>query len=140
MFEQQESTPWYRSLSGLITASLILPPIGLLLLWMRRDAATRVKILGTLGILLLTAGYYYAFNTWSRSRGYEAHYALLEQNRAQQHAQASSGANSGPGNGQPAATLNAPQQSAVASPQPANGQPANSLTSAGTASAHASRN
>ena len=75
MFESQESIPWYRSLSGLVTASLILPPIGVLLLWMRRDAATRTKILGTLGIVLLATGYYYAFNAWSRSRGNEAHYA-----------------------------------------------------------------
>src|SRR2546426_934571 len=136
MFEQQESTPWYRSVSGLVTASLILPPIGLLLLWMRRDTATRTKILGTLGIVLLATGYYYAFNTWNRARGNEAHYALLEQNRAQQRAQTTSS----PGNGQPAAAPTTAQQPAPAAPQPVSAQPASAGTSAETASAHASRN
>jgi outer membrane protein assembly factor BamB len=136
MFESQESIPWYRSLTGLIVASVILPPVGLLLLWMRRDAATRTKTLGTLGIVVLATGYYFAFNAWSRSRGNEAHYALLEQNRAQQQAQAIGG-NS---NEQPAVPVNAPQQSASGVPQTANGQPANAAPGAATASAHASRN
>lgn len=136
MFESQESTPWYRSLTGLVTASLILPPAGLLLLWMRRDAARRTKILGTICIVFLAAGYFYLFNAWRRSGANEAHYALLEQNRAQQNAQTISG-NS---NEQPAAPLKVPEQSASGAPQAANGQPANAATTAATASAHASRN
>ena len=43
MFEAQESTPWYRSVAGLIGACLLLPPVGLTLLWARRDAATELR-------------------------------------------------------------------------------------------------
>ena len=123
MFESQESIPWYRSLTGLIVASVILPPVGLLLLWMRRDAATRTKILGTLGIVVLATGYYFAFN---------AAYPRAATGQLQ--------AISGNSNEQPAAQVNAPQQSALGVPQIANGQPANASPSAATASAHASRN
>src|SRR6267143_4490641 len=88
MFASQESTPWYRSLTGLIAASVLLPPLGLALLWARRDAATKVKILGTLCIVMLGAGYVYLFRVWRTSSMYEAHYEELERHRAQQQAQA----------------------------------------------------
>ena len=47
MFESQESEPWYKSLSGLIAASVLIPPLGLAMLWTRRDVATSRKILGS---------------------------------------------------------------------------------------------
>lgn len=84
MFAAQESTPWYRSLTGLIAASVLLPPVGLVLLWMRRDTAAKTKVLGTLGIVLLGAGYVYLLNAWRISSANEAHYAALERHRAQQ--------------------------------------------------------
>ena len=56
MFESQESTPWYRSLTGLIASSVLIPPLGLAMLWTRRDVATSRKILGTLCIALLGVG------------------------------------------------------------------------------------
>src|SRR5438132_8631439 len=102
MFETQESTPWHQSLVGLIGASIILPPIGLVLLWLRRNTTARAKILGTLLIALLGTGYFALFNAW-RHYGNEAHYAALEQHRAQQQAQAAdAGAN------QPAAAVATP--------------------------------
>src|SRR2546430_8603511 len=64
MFETQESTPWHQSLVGLIGASIILPPIGLVLLWLRRNTTARAKILGTLLIALLGTGYFVLFNAW----------------------------------------------------------------------------
>src|ERR1700730_1217523 len=134
MFEQQEATPWYRSLTGVIAPAIILRPAGLLLLWIRRDTAMRSKILGTLCIVLLGAGYVFLFTTW-RHFGNEAHYTELEQHRAQQRAQAASS------NEQPAAAApNAALQPASPAAQAASGQPATAGATAGTAAAHATRN
>lgn len=132
MFEQQETTPWYRSLFAVIAAAVILPPAGVVLLWLSRDTTTRSKILGSLLIALLGVGYFSAYVAWNRS-GNEGHYADLEQHRAQQRAQAAS-----EGNGQPAAAANAPQATASAAPA-ANGQPA-AVPGPETAAAHATRN
>jgi len=102
MFETQESTPWYRSRASLVAASLFL-------------------------LILLGTGYFFAFR---RSSSNEAHYAALEQQRAQQRAQAQAEANS--------------QAPAAVAAQPAvPGQPGASPvagTSSETASAHAVRN
>src|ERR1700682_3599848 len=133
MFEQQESIPWYRSLTGLIAAANILPPAGVLLLWMRRDTVIRSKILGTFLIAVLGAGYVFLYITWRRS-GNEAHYAALEQHRAQQRAQAASS------NEQPAVAPNAPPQSASPVAQNPNCHTLAAGTTAETAAAHATRN
>ncbi len=66
MFEPQESTPWYRSRVFLVAASSLL-------------------------LILIGAGY---FLVWRRSSANEAHYAALEQQRAQQQAEAQAEANS----------------------------------------------
>jgi outer membrane protein assembly factor BamB len=134
MFETQESTPWYRSLTGLIAASVLVPPLGIVLLWMRRDSAAKVKILGTVAIVLLGAGYVFLYNVWRNSGANEAHYAELERHRAQQQS----------ATGTEATQPGAPQAAvpATAQQQPANGQTAapGAPTSDQTASAHASRN
>jgi outer membrane protein assembly factor BamB len=88
MFESQESTPWYRSLTGLIAAAILIPPLGLAMLWTRRDFATSRKLLGTLCIALLGIGYFFLFSAWRRSSEYEAVYDAVEQHRAQQAAAA----------------------------------------------------
>ena len=46
MFETQESKPWYQSLPGVIVASVLLPPVGIVLLWMRRGSPIFVKAPG----------------------------------------------------------------------------------------------
>src|SRR3979411_2975430 len=102
MVETQEATPWHQSLVGLIGASIILPPVGLVLLWLRRNTTARAKILGTLLIALLGTGYFALVTVW-RPAGNEAHDGALEQHRAQQQAQAAAGTN------QPAAAV-APSQ------------------------------
>jgi len=136
MFEAQESTPWYRSVAGLIGACLLLPPVGLILLWARRDTATRTKIVGTLGIVLLGAGYFYLVGALLKSSANEAHYATLEQHRAQQEALPLT-----PGTAPAAATAASPPATVA---QPAATGPAGNALTAGTASetaaAHASRN
>ncbi len=101
MFEPQESTPWHQSITSLLAASLLLPPVGLVLLWMRRQTPTRTKLLGSLAIVLLGAGYFFAFSAWRKSSANEAHYAALEQHRAQQAAasgRATGGQRPGAGN------------------------------------------
>ena len=132
MFETQESTPWYRSIASLVAAALLLPPLGLVLLWLRRQSPVAVKILASVGILLLGVGYFLGFRALRRSSGNEAHYEALEQHRAQQQREAAA-----------QAVLNN-QAPAGAAPQAAvPGQPAASPaagTSLETASAHASRN
>ena len=136
MFASQESTPWYRSLTGLIAACVLLPPLGLALLWTRRDAATRLKILGTVGIVMLGAGYFYLFRIWRLSSINDDHYAALERHRAQQQADAAS-AGSGP-----SATVSNTQPAAVIAP--ANGgspaTPGAPTVAPAPESAHASKN
>ncbi len=134
MFASQESTPWYRSLTGLIAASVLLPPVGLALLWMRRDTKAKAKILTTVGIVMLGAGYVYLFTAWQRSSAYNAHYAALDQHRAQQQSGVTSGA--GQQSNNPGAVP------ATAAQQPTAGEPATPApgTAAETASAHSTRN
>jgi len=139
MFASQESTPWYRSLTGLIAASVLLPPLGLALLWTRRDAATKVKILGTLCIVMLGAGYLYLFRAWRISSGNDAHYEALERHRAQQQAAAPSDQAVVPTNPQPAAATVQPANGA--SPAIPPGSTAAIAPGAGAPeAAHASRN
>ncbi|MFZ0749732.1 MAG: PQQ-binding-like beta-propeller repeat protein, partial [Pyrinomonadaceae bacterium] len=80
----QESKPWYQTLPGVIIASVLLPPVGLVLLWMRRGSPIFVKALATVAILVLGVGYVFLFTAWRRSAENEAHYTELEQHRAQQ--------------------------------------------------------
>lgn len=131
MFASEESTPWYRSLTGLIAASVLLPPVGIVLVWMRRDAGAKIKILATICIVALGAGYFYAFSVWRKSSTNEAHYAALEENRARQQSldnAAASQANPA----QPGAAAGSPAPGAV--------NPANPAATSETASAHATRN
>ena len=125
MFASQESTPWYRSLTGLIAASVLLPPLGVVLLWTRRESATKAKILGTLLIVVWGVGAFYMLRTWRTSSLYDAHYAALEQHRAQQEALA--------GSQQAVAPTNPQTASATA---PATASPANPATAAAPGEPH----
>ena len=87
MFESQQSTPWYRSLAGLIVTAVLLPPVGIVLLWMRRSDDLARKIGMTLCIAALGAGYVFLFVQWRKNSNADAHYTELEQNRAAQQAQ-----------------------------------------------------
>jgi len=132
MFEQQESTPWYRSLTGLVLAAMLLPPAGLALLWTRRDWGVRPKFMGTLLIAALGAGYFYLYSSW-RAGSHEAHYAALEQQRAQQREAAQLAT-------QPTASPNQPTANAGQPLDAKASSPAAGTTSTDSASAHAARN
>lgn len=72
----------------LTIATILLPPVGLVMLWLRRDTETRQKIFASFAILGLCASYFYfahnsGFLTWSNPN-MEAHYAELERQRAEQ--------------------------------------------------------
>ncbi len=138
MFEQEKSTPWYRSLPLLIGVTIILPPLALVWLWVRGDISWKTRIAGTVAALLLTGTYFYAFRYWQTSKENEAHYALVEQHRAQQQSEAVT---------QPATGTAPTTAEAVASPTTTQTQPGTptqgGATEAGgteTALAHASRN
>lgn len=134
MFATEESTPWYRSIAGVLGVSILLPPAGLALLWLRREATTKSKILATLGIVLLSAGYLFAYSAWRRNDLNETQYSALEQHRAQQQNQAPSAT------GEQAAANSPAQTAAGTATQPGQpGAPA-ATTTTETASAHAGRN
>ncbi len=90
------SQPWYRSWLTVGTASLLLPPVGLALLWVRSGTRLSKKLFGSLAIVALTVVYLYTFFglrvevDGSGMRPLvsfydpEAHFSALEQNRAQQ--------------------------------------------------------
>ena len=128
MFASQESTPWYQSLTGLIATSVILPPIGLVLLWMRKNTPMIAKVLGSVGIVVLAGVYFQAFKAWRGLNSHEDQFAALEQHRAQQQAQAAP------------ATTAATQPAAAAGQSPVPGQPAAPGASTEAAAAHATRN
>jgi outer membrane protein assembly factor BamB len=132
MFASEESTPWYRSLTGLIVASVLLPPAGLVLVWMRQGMARKSKIVASVCIVILAAGYIYAFSAWRKASFQKDHFAILEEDRARQQSLAGTAA--------PQTDPNQPGNPA-ASPQPGAPTAANSPTAATeTASAHATRN
>ncbi len=131
MFEPQQSTPWHQSITSLVAAALLLPPVGLVLLWARRQTPNRTKLVASLGIVLLGAGYFFLYKAWSKSSANEAHYAALEQHRAQQQREAMQ---QPAGNNPAPAGVTPTQQSAQQAGAPAAG------SSPETASAHATRN
>ncbi len=88
MFEQEQSVPWYRSTITLIIASILLPPLGLVLIWLNPGRVRR-KLIASLAVVLIAVGYVAAFNVWLESNANEQHYTELEQHRQQQAAQAS---------------------------------------------------
>jgi outer membrane protein assembly factor BamB len=115
MFEQ-ESTPWYRTTVGLVIASIVLPPLGLWVLWKRHDFDYMKKVLGSICLVALFAGYtYLAVGVYRRggSGDHEDQYTALERHRAQQQAQ--SGAPGAPGADQAAAN---PAQATAANGAP----------------------
>jgi outer membrane protein assembly factor BamB len=105
----------------LLLVSILLPPVGLVLLWRRGDIETGKKAFGSLGIVILSAAYVMLFfgpKLFVGDDPAEAHYAELEQHRAMQHsapAQAQASASSAE---QDAATANANSAAGVAAPAP----------------------
>jgi outer membrane protein assembly factor BamB len=115
MLEQETPEPWYSSLPILIVVCILLPPVGLVLLWINRkppiDTPIR-KIIGSLAIVATLIFYLFLFNTWRRYSTNEAHYDALEQHRQQQAAQPA------PTTAPVAAANPSPEASVSASPSP----------------------
>src|SRR6185503_16739089 len=129
MFASQESKPWYQSLTGLIVASLLVPPVGLVLLWMRKHTPIIAKVAASVGIVILSGVYFQAFKAWRTSGGNEAQYDAVERDRAQKAAQAPA-----------ATTAAAPATAAAPGVVTANGQAVAPGTTTDPAAAHATRN
>ena len=53
--------PWYRSLTALLLSSLLLPPLGFILLWIRRGLGVFRKLLGTAFLAVLTIAHLHFF-------------------------------------------------------------------------------
>src|SRR5262249_39983728 len=138
MFESQQSNTGNRSLPILIAASILFPPLGLALIWGRSDWANRTKVISTVAVALLAAGYAYLFWAWRISGNKESHYAALEQHRAQQH----SAEIPQPATANQAAAPTTPAQQSASPTQTASAGQANPNAASGaeSASAHATRN
>jgi outer membrane protein assembly factor BamB len=87
MFEQTESTPWYRTPTTLVIASILLPPLGLVLLWRHSGLNVQRRVQFSLLLCALVVGYVFLF-TIARRNPNEDHYTELERHRAQQRQQA----------------------------------------------------
>src|SRR5688572_23505708 len=75
--EVSKPAAWHSSWPVLLAASILLPPVGLALVWMRRDFDLPLKAISSVMLVALTAGYvYFIFG--------EDHDAALERHRAQQ--------------------------------------------------------
>jgi outer membrane protein assembly factor BamB len=115
MLEQETPTPWYRSIPVLIAACILLPPVGLVLIWLRPDKVVR-KVIGTLALVLISIGYLRLYDNWQKSETRAAHDDVLEQHRQQQAAQ--------PAPALAAVATASPSPSASASPSPGQVAPA----------------
>ncbi len=125
MFEQEETAPWYKSTTALIVSSLITPPLGIVLLWIRSGVDVRKKVLGSICLTVLAAGYLYlAFGVMNRGVDAKEHYDALERHRAQQAQEAQNAGNvpgAQPGAAQPTSSTGV-----------ANGSDAMSMSHAGS--------
>jgi outer membrane protein assembly factor BamB len=99
-FQYEESmqpvneTTSQKSLSAkiVLVAAILFPPLGLILLWMKRDTDTDKKLLGSVGIVVLGALYIFLFAkagmfsifSSQPDPNAEAHYTELERHRAKQ--------------------------------------------------------
>ncbi|HEX5873036.1 MAG TPA: PQQ-binding-like beta-propeller repeat protein [Pyrinomonadaceae bacterium] len=113
MFDQETPAPWYQSTVVIVVACILLPPVGLVLLWLNRKPPIHTpvrKIIGSLALVLLGIGYVFLFNAWQKWSQNDAHFTALEQHRQQQASQPAATA------APVAATSPVPQASASPSP------------------------
>src|SRR6266849_1594421 len=105
-----KSAPWHQSMTVLMIATLLLPPLGLVLLWMRKDSGIGKKIFASFAILGLVASYlFFAYSHGlfaRRDPNMEGHYDELERQRAEQRAVAT-GSSIAPSTADPNATNSA---------------------------------
>ena len=85
MFEQEKSAPWYKSTIVIIIAAILLPPVGLVLIWLNSGPVRR-KLVASLAVVLIVIGYVWGFGYLWRMRGKEAQYDRVEAHRQEQAA------------------------------------------------------
>ena len=110
---QEAPRPFVYSWPFLLASAVVLPPVGLALLLMRRDLDAPLKAVGSLLIVLVGSLYVYLLFGSNSRPNTEAHFDALERHRAEQR-QAAPPAE---------AAAAAPVADAAAAP-PAEGQPA----------------
>lgn len=86
MFQHEKSAPWYSSPIAIIVASILLPPVGLILIWLNKGPVLR-KVGASLAVVLIVIGYVWAFGMWQQWAQNDQHYTQLEQHRQQQAAE-----------------------------------------------------
>ena len=122
MFESapMEPQPWYRTTPVLLLASLLFPPLGLVLLLANPSADTQKKIIGSLAIVALGVTYgvlIFGFPSAFVSRPADAHYDELERQRAAQRASAPEPASqTAPNESSPATATRGATNAAVTQP------------------------
>ncbi len=98
MLENEKPSTGSISSKIVLLASILFPPIGLILLWMKRDTDTDKKLLGSVGIvalgvfyviLLAKIGAFSGLLTGPPDPESEAHYSELEKHRAKQREEGS---------------------------------------------------
>ncbi len=124
-------SPWYQSNVALVAASILLPPVGLVLLWRRRDIAAQTRVLASICIVGLAAGYVYLLTRYRSNPGPgDAQATALEQHRAQQQAETVTTAQGGAPAGQ-TASGNTGQPAAAGGTPTEGGQPADAAHAEG---------
>lgn len=121
--EGAQGEPWYRTNVALVAASVLLLPAGLVLLWLRRDIAAQKRVLASVCIVALGAGYLYLLLN-RRDSSHDDQYALLEQHRAEQRRQAELTAQAGAPGAQTAGAPATPGQPVPGGASVEGGQPA----------------
>ncbi|HEU4596087.1 MAG TPA: PQQ-binding-like beta-propeller repeat protein [Pyrinomonadaceae bacterium] len=107
--EDSKPPAWYRSWPVLVAASILLPPVGLALVWTRRDFDLPLKAVASVLLVALGAGYLYFIYG-------EDHDAALERHRAQQRQSAPAGVADAQTPGAQATAADAPQAATVVDP------------------------
>jgi outer membrane protein assembly factor BamB len=108
---EEATRPWFHSWPLLLAASILLPPLGLVLLLTRRDLDVPFKALGSLLIVLVGGLYVFLLLGPGDGRVAGTHYDELERHRAAQK------------QGAPPPELAAPADAAGTQPVAAEGQP-----------------
>jgi outer membrane protein assembly factor BamB len=124
--EEVDSKPgsggWFRSSTAVVLFSILLPPLGLYLLWLRRTTETGKKVFASLAIAGWAAAYVYLLFfsglIINRQPDLASHYDRLEQQRAQQRESGEPASASSNSNSAETATANSSANSnaAVAAP------------------------
>lgn len=128
--QPSNETATQKSFSAKIVllAAVLFPPLGLILLWMKRDTDADKKLLGSVGIVALGALYIFLFAKAGIFSGLlsrpdpnaEAHYTELEQHRAKQRQELGGEAAANPAEGaDPAAVAATATSNPAAAADPA---------------------